>query len=254
MSGRLQGKVTIVTGGGAGFGRGIVEKFVLEGSKVLIWDIHPTSAEELAKALPENTCASFVGDVSRLEDWEKALQSVLDKWGALDVVVNNAGVVHAATPSIDLPEDEVDRMWRINVKPLYFSAKVCVPYWREKKRPGLFINLSSISAPRPRPNVVWYAASKGAVTAATRGLAAEFAKDGIRCNCIQPVVGETAMLALVQGGTDSPEGRAALTAGIPLGRFTQPQDIANAACYLASDEATFLTGVCMDVDGGRSLN
>jgi len=254
MAGRLQDKSVIITGGGSGFGRGIVEKFVLEGAKVLIWDIHPTSANELAASLPKGSCAPFIGDVSNIADWEKALATAVKEFGGLDVVVNNAGVVHRATPSIELSEDEVDRMWKINVKPLYFSSKVCVPYWRDNKRAGLFVNLSSISAPRPRPNVVWYAASKGAVTAATRGLAAEFAKDNVRCNCIQPVVGETAMLALVQGGTDTSEGRAALAAGIPLGRFTQPKDIANAACYLASDEALFLTGVCLDVDGGRSLN
>jgi len=254
MSGRLHNKVVIITGGGSGFGRGIVEKFVHEGAKVLIWDIHPTTANDLAKSLPQGSCVPFIGDVSNLEDWRRALATATKDLGGLDVVVNNAGVVHRATPSIELSEDEVDRMWRINVKPLYFSSKVCVPYWRENQKAGLFINISSISAPRPRPNLVWYAASKGAVTAATRGLAAEFAPFNIRCNCIQPVAGETAMLALVQGGTDSAEGRAKLATGIPLGRFAQPQDIANAACYLASDEATLLTGVCLDVDGGRSLN
>ncbi|KAF2249245.1 NAD(P)-binding protein [Trematosphaeria pertusa] len=260
---RLHGKVAIITGGGSGFGAGIVQKFHAEGCRILIWDINPAPAHALAASLNQpsspssssssSSCSVFIGDVSKAADWDAALAQCLHAFGTLDIVVNNAGVVHVARPSEEVPEDEVDRMWRVNVKPLYHSARAVVPYFRREGRGGVVVNLSSVSAPRPRPRLVWYAASKGAVTAATRGLAAEYAADKIRYNCIQPVLGETAMVAPVLGGTDTPEGRAAPLAGIPLGRMSTPRDIANAACFLASDEAEFLTGVCLDVDGGRSL-
>jgi len=253
MPGRLEGKIVIITGGGSGFGAGITKKLTSEGAKVLVWDINKDFAERTVKSCSSGTAVAFEGDVSDYKSWEAALKACLDKFGALDVVVNNAGVVHTARPSIEVPESELDRMMRINVKPIYHSAKAIIPYWKENKRPGLFINLSSISAPRPRPNLVWYAASKGAVTAATRGLAAEYAKDNIRYNCLQPVLGETGMVASVLGGVDTPEGRKVPIAGIPMGRISTPEDIANSACFLASDEASFLTGVCLDADGGRSL-
>lgn len=140
----------------------------------------------------------------------------------------------------------------INVSPLYNSARIIAPHFQSQHH-GVFVNISSISAPRPRPNLVWYAGSKGAVTAITKGLAAEFAKDGIRCNAICPVAAETGMVLSVLGGKDTPEGRARVTSGIPLGRFATPADIGNAACFLASDEAGFITGIEMPVDGGRSL-
>jgi len=141
---------------------------------------------------------------------------------------------------------------KINVSPLYHSQKVIQPYFAKRKS-GVFVNVSSISAPRPRPNLVWYAGSKGAVSAITKGLAAEFAKDGIRANAICPVLAETGMVTNVLGGTDTQEGRAVVMKGIPLGRFATPRDIGNAACFLASDEASFITGVELPVDGGRSL-
>lgn len=141
---------------------------------------------------------------------------------------------------------------KINVSPLYHSSKVIQPHFA-KQQHGVFVNLSSISAPRPRPNLVWYAGSKGAVSAITKGLAAEFAKDGVRCNAICPVIAETGMVSNVLGGTDTQEGRAVVMKGIPLGRFATPQDIGNAACFLASDEASFITGIELPVDGGRAL-
>jgi len=141
---------------------------------------------------------------------------------------------------------------KINVSPLYHSAKVIQPFFAQQHH-GVFVNISSISAARPRPHLVWYAGSKGAVSAITKGLAAEFASVGVRCNAICPVVAETGMVASVLGGEDTVEGRAGLTKGIPLGRFATPRDIGNAACFLASDEASFITGIDMPVDGGRAL-
>jgi len=249
----LEGKVAIVTGAGAGFGRGIVKKFVAEGAKVLCVDIDEKGAKETADAAPEGHAVAFRGDVTSESDWKNALQTVLKEFGKLDVVCNNAGVVNEFTPSHKVSEAEYDRLFRINVKPLYLSCKVIVDYWKENKQEGLFINTSSISEPRPRPMGVWYAATKGAVTVTTRGLAIEYAPDKIRFNCIRPAVGETAMLPVILGAGDTPEGRSKIVATIPLGRACKPEDVANAACYLASDEASYMTGACMDVDGGRGI-
>jgi 3-oxoacyl-[acyl-carrier protein] reductase len=163
-SDRLEGKVAIVTGGGSGFGAGIVKKFVHEGCRVMIWDICSEPAMTLSSNLPPNSTSVFIGDVSNPDHWVSGLKKCLQSFGQLDILVNNAGVVHVSAPSEDVAEEEVDRMWRVNFKPLYYSAKVMVPYFREKGG-GVVSNLSSISAPRPRPRLVWYAASKGAVTA-----------------------------------------------------------------------------------------
>jgi 3-oxoacyl-[acyl-carrier protein] reductase len=162
---RLNGKAAIVTGGGSGFGATIVQKFVSEGCLVLVWDIDSAAATRVADSVGRDHAVPFAGDVSKSQDWRTALNLTLEKFGKLDILVNNAGVVHVAKPSEEVEEEEVDRMWKINVKPLYYSAQVIVPYFRKEKRPGVVVNLSSILAPRPRPKLVWYAASKGAVTA-----------------------------------------------------------------------------------------
>jgi len=163
-SGRVSGKVIIVTGAGAGFGRGIVKKLTAEGAKVLAVDMNEDNVKATASAAPNGSCIALTGNVSSESDWRNSLKAVLDEFGKLDVVVNCAGVVHIAAPSHEVPEDQFDLMFAVNVKPLYLSTKVIVPYWKEKGAEGLFVNISSISEPRPRPNLVWYAASKGAVT------------------------------------------------------------------------------------------
>ncbi|KAH9987206.1 oxidoreductase [Xylariaceae sp. FL0662B] len=250
MAGRLVKKVAIVTGAGLGFGEAIANKFTAEGAKVIVVDIDVQNG-----AQPEGTAIFVQGDVSSDAAWLKVVGAALSAFGRIDIVVNNAGVVHKATPSIELPEEEIDRLLRINTKSLYHSAKSVVPIFREQGNGGVFVNISSISAPRPRPNLVWYAASKAAASSATKGLAAELAGDNIRCNAICPVVGETSMLLLVLGGKpDTPENRKGLLSGIPLGRFATPVDVANAAAFLASDEASLITGIELPVDGGRSLN
>ncbi|OAP63172.1 hypothetical protein AYL99_02399 [Fonsecaea erecta] len=255
--GRLDGKSIVVTGAGAGFGRAIVQKLTAEGASVLGVDINTSENEKtvtLCSANPGKAHA-FTGDITLESSWRSILSTVLEKnSNRLDVVVNCAGVVHLAGPSHEIAEEEFERVFRVNVKPLYLSTKVIVPWWKENKVPGLFVNLSSISEPRPRPNLVWYASSKGAVTVATKGLAAEYAVDQIRYNCIRPAVGETAMLAAVQGGIDTPEGRKKVLGTIPLGRVCQPADVANMVCFLASDEANYITGAAFDVDGGRGVS
>ncbi|ETN47041.1 uncharacterized protein HMPREF1541_01231 [Cyphellophora europaea CBS 101466] len=251
--GRLDGKVIVVTGAGAGFGRGIVKKVTAEGAKVLGVDLNERTVRETAEATPDS-CVAHTADVSSEESWKGILKAVLDSFGKLDIVVNCAGVVHNAGPSHTIPEDQFDLMFRVNVKPLYLSNKVITPYWIENKVKGSFVNLSSISEPRPRPFLVWYAASKGAVTVTTKGLAGEYAAHGIRFNCIRPAVGETAMLPKVLGGHDTPEGRKKVLGTVPLGRVCQPEDVANMVCYLASDEANYITGAAFDVDGGRGVS
>lgn len=249
--GRLEGKVAIVTGGGLGLGEGIVRKFIHEGAKVLIFEINKSNGEKVASSVGDNA-VFFEGDVTDLSHWQKAVETATSKLGGLDIVVNNAGVVHNAQPSFDVPEAEYERIMNINVRPLYQSAKAVHPHFKSQGH-GVFVNISSISAPRPRPNLVWYAGSKGAVTAITRGLAAEFAKDGIRCNAILPVAADTGMMASVLGGKDTKEGREVVVKAIPLGRVAEARDVANAACFLASEEASFITGVELPVDGGRAL-
>ncbi|EXJ86670.1 hypothetical protein A1O3_03623 [Capronia epimyces CBS 606.96] len=253
--GRLDGKVIIVTGAGAGFGRGIVEKLTAEGASVLGVDINQAENNKTASLCPPGKVHAFTADITLESSWREILHQARSAFSnRLDVVVNCAGVVHNAAPSHEVPEDQFDLMFRVNVKPLYLSTKVIVPWWKENKLPGLFINLSSISEPRPRPNLVWYAASKGAVTVTTKGLAAEYAVDQIRYNCIRPAVGETAMLPRVLGGQDTPEGRKKVLGTVPLGRVCQPGDIANMVCFLGSDEATYITGAAFDVDGGRGVS
>ena len=249
--GRLEGKVAIVTGGGLGLGEGIVRKFIFEGAKVLLFEINEKGGAKVADSLGESA-SLFVGDVTKEDDWNAAVKQALDKFGKLHIVVNNAGVVHNAQASYTVPIEEYERIMKINVSPLYHSAKAVHPVFK-KAGGGVFVNISSISAPRPRPNLVWYAGSKGAVSAVSKGLAAEFGKDGIRVNAICPVAADTGMMRSVLGGTDSEEGRAVVIKAIPLGRVANAQDVGNAAAWLASDEASFITGIELPVDGGRAL-
>ncbi|KAK5130354.1 hypothetical protein LTR08_002194 [Meristemomyces frigidus] len=251
--GRLEGKVAIITGAGLGLGEGIARKFIAEGASVLLFEIDQENGQRVTDSLPKEKACLYIGDVTNQDLWHRALDACLDAFGGCDIVVNNAGVVHRAGPSVEVPKAEYDRIMNINVSPLYYSAAALQPHFAKQKH-GVFVNISSISALRPRPSLVWYAGSKGAVSAITKGLAAEFAKDGIRCNAICPVIAETGMVASVLGGTDTQEGRATVMKGIPLGRFATSEDIGNAACFLASEEASFITGIELAVDGGRSLN
>ncbi|OJJ62923.1 hypothetical protein ASPSYDRAFT_129715 [Aspergillus sydowii CBS 593.65] len=254
MSGKLTNKVAIVTGGATGFGAGIVAKFTQKGALVVLVDLHQENGEKVAAAQRPGSTIFIQGDVSSEQDWERVRSTALDHFHRIDIVVNNAGVVNKAISSLELAEEEFDRLCKINIKSLYFSARVLGPAMQRQGSGGSFVNISSMSALRPRPNLVWYAASKGAVSAATKGLAAELAKDKIRFNAVCPVAGEAAMVPLVLGKPDTPENRAQILSGIPLGRFATPEDVAHAVCFLASDEAAFITGVELPVDGGRGLN
>ncbi len=250
---RLQDKVAIVTGGGSGFGEGIAMRFAAEGARVVVNDIDDAGGQRVVQAIRDaGGTAHFVhGDVSIGPDVAKLLASTLEHYGRLDIMVNNAGVSHRNKPLLEIDEADFDRVFATNVKSIYWSARHMVPCFR-RQGGGVFINIASTAGVRPRPGLVWYNSTKGAVITASKSLAVELAPDRIRVNCINPVAGETPLLGTFMG-SDTPENRARFVASIPLGRLSTPGDIANAALYLASDEAEFITGTCLEVDGGRCV-
>ncbi|WP_287885426.1 MULTISPECIES: SDR family oxidoreductase [Paracoccus] len=246
---RLQGKTALVTGGASGFGRGIAETFAREGARVAVLDIDGEAAKAVASGIGglAVTC-----DVSRGDQVRAAVAQARDAFGSLDIVVNNAGWTTPNGPLLDTDEAAFRKIYDINVLSIFHMTHAVLPHWRERGQ-GVMINVSSTAGIRPRPGLSWYNSSKGAVNTLTRSLAAELAPEGVRVNAIAPVMGETGMLERFMGCEDTPENRARFLATIPLGRLSQPRDIANAALYLASDEADFITGVILEVDGGRTV-
>jgi 3-oxoacyl-[acyl-carrier protein] reductase len=247
---RLEGKTAIVTGGASGFGAGIVQKFAAEGARVLIADINAEAAEALAREIGANASAMGV-DVSRGESVGAMADAALGAFGQLDILVNNAGITHLPAPLEDISERDFDRVLAVNVKSVYLTARALVPHMKAR-RSGVILNIASTAAVSPRPRLSWYNASKGWIVTATKSMAVELAPLGIRVNAINPVAGETPLLKSFMG-EDTPEMRARFLSTIPLGRFSTPADIGNAACYLCSDEASMVTGVALEVDGGRVI-
>ena len=247
---RLKNKVAIVTGAGSGFGKGIALTFANEGAKVMLVDIDFKSVERLAKEIGGNVLATKA-DVSKNLDVELMIENTIKEWGKLDILVNNAGTTHRNKAIIEVSEEEFDYIFSVNVKSIFLTTKSVIPFMK-KQGNGVILNIASTAGKRPRPGLVWYNTSKGAVITATKAMAIELAPFRIRVNAINPVAGETGMLHLFMG-EDTPEKRSEFVSSIPWGRLSQPQDIANAALFLCSDESDMVTGVSMEVDGGRCI-
>ena len=251
---RFDGKIIVVTGGAGGFGEGIARRFAAMGGHVAVLDIKSDDAARVAAdiAAGGGTAKPFQADVSSGADMARVANEVEASLGKVDVLVNNAGITHKNSPMLDVDEQMFDRVFGINVKSIYLSAINFVPQMRAKGG-GSIVNIASTAGIRPRPGLTWYNGSKGAVITLTKSMAAELAPDRIRVNAINPVMGDTGMLAGLLPGEDNEINRARVIATIPLGRFSQPRDIANAATFLAADESDLITGACLEVDGGRCV-
>jgi 3-oxoacyl-[acyl-carrier protein] reductase len=248
---RLRGKSIVITGGGSGFGAAMAKRFAAEGAKVLVADINGGAAESVAKSIG-SAALPCTADVADRDSHQAMIDKAIGEFGGIDCVVNNAGVTHRNQPLLDVDEATFDRVYAVNVKSIYYSCHSVVPHFR-KRGAGHILNIGSTAGIRPRPGLTWYNGSKAAVNLLTKSLAVELAPDKIRVNAICPVMGPTGMLEQFMGVPDTPENRARFIATIPLGRLSDADDIACAALYLASDEAQFLTGVCLPVDGGRTV-
>ena len=247
---RLKGKKAIVTGGASGFGEGIVRKFVSEGADVLIADLNIEAAQKLSDELGTSVQASET-NVAKNDSVLKMVALASAELGGVDILVNNAGITHLPAPMEEVSDEDFDKVFAVNCKSVFLTAKHIVPIFKSQ-RSGVILNVASTAGVSPRPHLNWYNASKGWMNNATKGMAVELASSGIRVNAINPVAGETPLLKMFMG-EDTPEMRDKFLSTIPLGRFSTPEDMGNAACFLCSDEASMLTGVCMEVDGGRCI-
>jgi 3-oxoacyl-[acyl-carrier protein] reductase len=245
---RLQGKTAVVTGAGSGFGAGIAERFATEGARVAVVDIDGAAAEAVAARIGGLAIACDVGDGTSVT---KMAEVAGRAFGEMDILVNNAGVTHLPSFMDEVSEADFDRVLRVNAKAIYLAARAFVPAMRAR-RAGAILNIASTAAVSPRPRLSWYNASKGWVVTATKAMAVELAPFGVRVNALNPVAGETPLLRSFMG-EDTPETRARFLSTIPMGRFSTPEDIAGAALFLCSDEASLITGVAMEVDGGRCI-
>jgi 3-oxoacyl-[acyl-carrier protein] reductase len=248
---RLKDKVALVTGAGSGFGEGIARAYAREGAKVAVVDIRGDAATRVAAGIGE-AALPITCDVSLRGDIDRAVAEIRAHFGRLDVVVNNAGVTHRNRPLMEVDEATFDRVFAVNVKSIYHMVQAVVPLMRAQGG-GVILNVGSTAGIRPRPGLTWYNASKGAVNLMSKSLAVELAPDRIRVSALCPVMGETGLLEDFMGMPDTPENRARFIATIPLGRLSRPGDIAAAAVFLASDEAEFITGVELPIDGGRTV-
>ncbi|MBO6718139.1 MAG: SDR family oxidoreductase [Rhizobiaceae bacterium] len=247
---RLKDKVAIITGAASGFGEGMAKRFAEEGARIVVADINFRGAQRVAKEIGDNAVCVQT-DVSQKSEFDEMMDVTMKAFGRVDIMVNNAGYTHRNGDMLEVDEETFDLIAAVNMKAIYHSAKVVVPVM-EKQGGGVIITTASTAGLRPRPGLTWYNASKGWAITATKSMAVELAPKKIRVNCLCPVAGETGMLAQFMG-EDTPEKRALFRSSIPLGRLSTPLDIANAALWLASDEAEFITGVALEVDGGRCI-
>ena len=245
---RLKNKIAIVTGGGSGFGAGIVKKFIQEGAKVVVADINLENAKKVA--MDTGSFAVEV-DVSNSLSFKNMVDKALEKFGKIEIMVNNAGITHLPNSMENISEAEFDKIFAVNSKSVFFSAKYLVPKMTSIGG-GNILNVASTAGISPRPNLSWYNATKGWMISATKAMAIELASKKIRVNALAPVAGETPLLKSFMGG-DTPEKREKFLSTIPIGRFSTPNDMGNAACFLCSEEASMITGVVLQVDGGRCI-
>ena len=252
---RVQHKSIIVTGAGGGIGEGIARRLAAEGATVIVNDINAALGEKVtADIQAAGGQARFVAaDVTKSAGWQALVAAAQDFGGKLDAIVNNAGWTHRNRPMLEVSEDEFDKVYAVNMKSIYWSAIHGVPTMKQAGG-GSFINIASTAGVRPRPGLTWYNGSKAAVIVTSKSMAAELGPDNIRVNCINPVFNpDTGLSAEFAGGPVDEARRAKFLATIPLGRFSTALDVANAALYLASDEAAFISGVCIEVDGARCV-
>lgn len=248
---RIQNKIALITGAAGGFGEGIARLFAAEGARVLIADLDGEKARHVAESIGPSAQAVRC-DVSIADDVNAAVDACVRAFGVPDIVVNNAGTTHRNQPMLEVDEATFDRVFNVNVKSIFHMTRAVVPLMRER-RSGSIINIGSTAGLRPRPGLTWYNASKGAVNLLSKSMAAELGPDNIRVNAICPVMGATGLIEQFLGVPDTPENRAKIVASIPLGRMSTPEDVANAALWLASDASSFITGVELPVDGGRTI-
>ena len=246
---RLKGKIAIVTGAARGFGEGIARRFAAEGAKLVVADLDLDGARRVARELG---AVAAGGDVSRGEDVAAIVAAATAAYGGLDIVVNNAGTTHRNRPMLEVDEATFDLVFAVNVKSIYWMAQAALPVLRAQRRGGSIINIGSTAGISPRPGLVWYNATKGAVNTITKAMALELAQENIRVNSICPVIGATGLTAAFMGGEDTPEVRARFVASVPIGRMSTPADIGNACVFLAEDASSLITGVLLPVDGGRT--
>ncbi|RMZ91161.1 hypothetical protein DV736_g1626, partial [Chaetothyriales sp. CBS 134916] len=263
-SGRLAGKVAIVTGfsihagAASGFGLATTQKFLEEGAKVVAADVNSEALEAnvagsaALSSASSHRVATITANVTSADDWKAMVDLAETKFGGLDIVVNNAGTSYRNKSTLEVTEEEFDKVFAVNVKSVFLSVPVAVPALK-RRGGGSIVNVASIGALRPRPGLVWYNASKGAVANATKGLAAEFGKDGIRVNALCPLLSRTGLFESFVGLPPTEENTKKFLFNVPLGRLTEGADVANAATYLVSDEGRFITGVNLEVDGGRAV-
>ncbi|KAL4918446.1 hypothetical protein BDW62DRAFT_217620 [Aspergillus aurantiobrunneus] len=249
---RLANKVAIVTGGGSGFGASIATRFAAEGAKVIIADINTAGGERIAAQNPSSIIFQKV-DVTSAEEWRAVVQTAVTRFGRLDVLVNNAGTSYRNKPTLEVTEAEWERVFTVNVKSIFHGSQAVIARLIEQGHGGSVINISSTGASRPRPGLVWYNASKGAVSNATKGLAAEYGPHNIRVNTVSPLLSGTGLFSMFTGMEDTAENREKFIGNVPLGRLTDPADVANMCLYLASDEGSFVNGAEMVVDGGKCI-
>lgn len=248
----LDDKAAVITGAGSGMGRATARLFAERGARVAVVDLDGDAAVETVSNIEDagdGTAIAMSGDVSDPGDVASFIERTVEAFGSIDILHNNAGIPQESTPVEDVTERTWDRIQEVNLKSAFLGAKNAVPHMREQGG-GVILNTASTAAVRPRTGLSAYAAAKGGMITLTKQLAYELAEDGIRVNAVCPVATDTDMLPEFAGAGLSVD---AMAETIPLGRLAQPEDVASAAAFLASEEASMVTGTVLEVDGGRDI-